>query len=198
MDGERCLICLEEGPDALPPCGGVNQPLFHQRCLDMAGYLGGAEKCPHCNQHTQSEPQTGLSVKMDAAQHKTQSIMDRWLQNGGYWVRGPEYIRVNDFLMHRDEANAILGGVCRTVCDRLAPRANYFYTHPPPPDQDTIVLRHRDSEAGVETDVTLRRTAFIHDRRIHTDGFTLSMSRSRYSKRHFRKPVFIEKRRRLF
>jgi hypothetical protein len=208
-----CLICLQENPDTPPPCHGVNYPLFHKKCLDMAQYHCAASfRCPHCNQQTpcksaalnenknKESTEALISVKMDAARHKTQSIMERWLQNRGYWAKGPEYIRVNDSLMQHEEANAILGGVCRTVCHGLAtkPSENCYCSHPPPPDHDAIVFRHRDSEAGVETDVILRRTAFIHNRHgsIHTDGFTLSMTRSRYSKRHFRKPVFIEKRRR--
>ena len=207
-----CLVCLEDNPDTIPPCGGLTYPLFHRKCLDMANHEKSELKCPHCNQNYTPSPLDSneqLGIKLDTTKHKLQSIMDRWLQDRGYWVKGPEYIQINNGLMNHNEANIILGSIGILVHQQLithlaapSPPDNVnVYIHcsnPPPPDQDAIVFRHRDSESGIETDVILRRTAILgnspHQQgfSFQKDGFTISMSRSRYSRRFFRQASFIE------
>jgi hypothetical protein len=209
-----CLICLEETPDTIPPCRGVLFPLFHRKCLDMANHGKSTFKCPHCNQ-PYSSPEINhaatkrhddvVSTKLDTLNHKVQGIMDKWLQNRSYWVKGPEYIPVEKSLMNPTEVNLILGSICNTVYQQLAElslvTAIYCF-HPPPPDEDAIVYRHRDAENGIETDVILRRTAILNNNNnamyqgsFQMDGFTICMSRSRYSRRCFRTALsFLEKR----
>jgi hypothetical protein len=214
-----CLICLEEGADTLPPCNRGSIPLFHKQCLDMAEYHRSANnnnnnnnnidvKCPHCNQLiTKIKPNATAATTMlllkNTSTHKFQSIMERWLQDQGYWAKGPEYIQVvHNYLMNQNEANAVFDAVHREIFKQFSRLSSFsasssqYCSHPPPPDQDAIIFRHRDQENGIETDVTLRRTAIINNEHgsISADGFTVSMSRSRYSKRTFRNPVFIEKR----
>ncbi len=204
-----CLICLEDNPDTIPPCGGVATPLFHRKCLDMANHDKSDLKCPHCNQRytlpENDHSEQLLSIKLDTTKHKLQSIMDRWLQDRGYWVKGPEYIQMNNFLMNHSEANLILKSigilVHQQLINHLASHDNVYIhcSNPPPPDQDAIIFRHRDSESGIETYVILRRTAILgntpHQQgfTFKKDGFTISMSRSRYSKRFFRQASFIER-----
>lgn len=196
--GSICLICLEGNPDTIPPCRGVLTPLFHRKCLDMANHGKSIFKCPHCNQSSDTvERQVdGISAKLDSVNHKVQGIMDRWLQDKTYWVKGPEYIQVENALMNPHEASLILGSICHMVCQRLSQLSlgtTIYCSHPPPPDEDAIVYRHRDSDNGIETDVILRRTAILNNNSnnryqgsFQMDGFTICISRSRYSRRHFR------------
>ena len=209
-----CLICLDEGADTLPPCNGGIIPLFHKQCLDMAEYYRSANnnngdiKCPHCNQYipknkSNATAATSMNLLENTSTHKFQSIMERWLQDRGYWVKGPEYIQVvHNYLMNENEAKSIFDAVHREIFKQfsrlssLSSSSSQYCSHPPPPNQDAIIFSHRDQENGVETDVTLMRTAIINNDQgsIGADGFTVSMSRSRYSKRTFRKPIFFEKK----
>jgi hypothetical protein len=195
-----CLICLDENPDTIPPCKGVLFPLFHRKCLDMSNYGKSSLKCPHCNKLYSTEvTDDDISIKLDTLKHKVQGVMEKWLQDRSYWVKGPEYIPVERSLMNPNEVSSILGSICQIVCQQMAQlsSATIYCVHPPPPDEDAIVYRHRDSETGIETDVILRRTAILKNNAgsFQMDGFTISMSRSRYSRRCFRAAVsFLEKK----
>ena len=190
-----CLICLEELPDIVPPCMGVDTPLFHRKCLEMYNYFQREPRCPHCNIIVTHSQNTGIA-KMDIIKHKIESIMQRWLQDSGYWIKGPEYVQVCDHLMHGNDAENASATIRKTIAQQLSLLSpiTIYYSNPPAPDQDATVYRHRETSTGVETDVLIRRTAILNGASFQMDGFTISMSRSRYSPRIFRPPyVFDEK-----
>jgi hypothetical protein len=133
-----------------------------------------------------------LITRMDTAKYVIQNVMDRWLQDRGYWHHGPAYIQITDFMMNHHDAGVIRGAICGLVHARLCQLTNkeeeciMYSFHPH--DQEAMVYRHRDTDVGIETNVTLRRTAVTNCRRgsIQMDGYTIYMSRSRYSQRGFR------------
>lgn len=161
-----------------------------------------------------------LSVRIEMAKHTVQSVMDRWLQDKTYWRKGPQYIQMADYLMNSSEADTILDAlgafirqhfviVLDSTPNRKEPLPFQVYQHhhddlegvhclrAQPPDQDTIVYRHKDLSLGIQTDVALQRTAIIKNSlgAIKTDGITISISRYRFSKRVLRPAILIEKRR---
>jgi hypothetical protein len=133
-----------------------------------------------------------LITRIDTAKYTIQNVMDRWLQDRGYWHHGPAYIQITDFMMNHHDAGAIHIAICGLVHARLCQLTNkeeeciVYSFHPH--DQEAMVYRHRDAEVGIETNVTLRRTAVTNCRMgsIKMDGYTINMSRSRYSQRGFR------------
>ena len=197
-----CMICLEEGADEFPPCqNSCISPRFHKKCLEMAMYAQEKPKCPHCNQPITVLTNKNNTIKMEGVKHKIESIMQRWLQDRGCWIKGPEYIQVNDFLMYTKEAEgaiAIIGDFIEQQLTKLSSTTIFFSKLK---DQDAIVYRHRETTEGIETDVLIRRTAIFNDFNLGSfrmDGYTISMSRTRYSPRHYRQPCIFDGKDNLF
>ncbi len=161
----------------------------------MYNYFHPESKCPHCNLSISHSKHSSIT-KMDIIKHTIESIMQRWLQDSGYWVKGPEYVQVTNHLMQGSDAENALDTIRKTIVHQFSKSSSItiYYSNPPAPDQDATVYRHREPSTGVETDVLVRRTAILHGGSFQKDGFTISMSRSRYSPRIFRPPyVFNEK-----
>jgi hypothetical protein len=61
----------------------------------MSNYGKSNLKCPHCNKlYSTVVTYDDISIKLDTLKHKVQGIMEKWLQDRSYWVKGPEYIPV--------------------------------------------------------------------------------------------------------
>ncbi len=195
------MICLENGADTMAPCMTYHLPLFHKKCLEISKYSQDNEpKCPHCNMCI-PYLKCDNSTKMDSVMHNIESIMQRWLQDSGYWIKGPEYIQVNNTLMQPSEAHSSLISISKIIAEQLLKISStklYFST---PVDQDAIIYRHRDTSAGIETEVVIKRTAILNDSKLFSfrmDGYTISMSRFRYSPRYYRPPYTFDGKEKLF
>ncbi len=194
-----CLICLDDGADAMPPCMAVDTPLFHRRCLEMYNLFQPESKCPHCNLSIAPSQHSSIA-KMDIIKHTIESIMERWLQDSGYWVKGPEYVQVTKHLMLESDVENASDAIRKAIAHQLSKSSpiTIYYSNPPAPDQDATVYRHRETSTGVETDVLIRRTAILHGGSFQKDGFTISMSRSRFSPRIFRPPYVFDEKENIF
>lgn len=209
----HCLICFEELPDALPPCGTILEPLFHTHCLAMAMAASEKNRCPHCNVEcppsaprrqalhaTYNSLGDALFVTIDTTKHSVNNLMDRWLQNRNHWSAGPVFIPITRGLMDQGDAGVIRTSVCNLISEKLAclctpPKTCSTFSSP---CDQAVICRHRDATLQIETEAIIRRTALQMGTMgaIPQDGFTLAMSRSRYSERTFR-PLSLYERREL-
>lgn len=205
-----CLICFEELPDVSPPCGTILEPLFHRHCLALAMRMNKTNRCPHCNIECPRQPTArynclgdALLCTIESAKCRVNNLLDNWLQNKEYWSLGPVFIPITDGLMDRADAGIISTTLCNVICNKLdslcAPPTKKCSVFHSPCDQ-AVIYRHRDGASCIETEAILRRTALTAGamRSISQDGFTLAVSRSRYSERTVRPLCLLEKREVVF
>lgn len=201
----HCLICFEELPDVSPPCGTILEPLFHKQCLALAMRVSKTNRCPHCNIECPTQPTTrynclgdALLLTIESARRRVNNLLDHWLQNKEYWSVGPVFIPITDGLMDQTDAGIVNTSLCDAVCNQLnrlcSPQRKCSVFHSP--CEQAVIHRHRDGASCIETEAILRRTALTAGdmRSITQDGFTLAVSRSRYSKRTVRPLCLLEKR----
>jgi hypothetical protein len=171
-----CAICLEEGADAPPPCGGLGTPLFHTRCLEMAWASRAA--CPHCNRVVEGWGSGEAALHLSA--HRLRGVLERWFQDASYWIQPPEYVVVKwNGLLSEEENERALAGLQAEVLLLLkaASALQASYNH----GESLWICGCVDPKRNARITVSLARTAIVDGLgRFLQDGYSVMAEQRRH------------------